>query len=172
MTCIRLKPLLINHPIEKTAREKFNFSVFYFSGGEAPSLLAFPPHLVETTAHPTNIYLFKVNDRNTTKRCEICPKLTIKKPERRQQRRSGVFIVNFEHISHLFLAFLLLDVEQVNVNWVESLKPILGQCSIYIIPENELKWTYRNNREKGIYMENWPYSLCPLFFIKFLFVTK
>ena len=28
-------------------------------------------------------------------------------PERRYWRRSGVFIVNFEHISHLFLVFLL-----------------------------------------------------------------
>ena len=41
----------------------------------------------------------KVNNRNTRTRCEICLKLTtIKTPERRQ-RRSGVFIVNFEHIS-------------------------------------------------------------------------
>ena len=32
---------------------------------------------------PTNIYLFNVNNRNTTKRCEICSKLTIKTPERR-----------------------------------------------------------------------------------------
>ena len=35
-------------------------------------------------------------------------KLTIKAPERRQRRLSGVFIINFEHISHLFLLFLLL----------------------------------------------------------------
>ena len=35
-------------------------------------------------------------------------KLTIKTPERSQCRRSGVFIVTFEHISHLFLVFLLL----------------------------------------------------------------
>ena len=35
-------------------------------------------------------------------------KLTIKTPERRQWRRSGVFIVNFEHVSHLALAFLSL----------------------------------------------------------------
>ena len=41
-------------------------------------------------------------------RCEICSKLTIKIPERRQWRRSGIFIVNFEHISHLALVFLLL----------------------------------------------------------------
>ena len=32
----------------------------------------------------------------------------IKTPEQRQWRRSGVFIVNFEHISQLFLVFLLL----------------------------------------------------------------
>ena len=37
-----------------------------------------------------------------------CPKLTIKTPKRRHWRRSGVFIVNFEHISHLVLAFLSL----------------------------------------------------------------
>ena len=34
--------------------------------------------------------------------------LTIKTPERRQWRRSSVFIVNFELISHLDLVFLLL----------------------------------------------------------------
>ena len=44
-------------------------------------------------AFPAGIYLFKVNSRNTRTRCEIC---------------SGVFIVNFEHISHLVLVLLLL----------------------------------------------------------------
>ena len=34
--------------------------------------------------------------------------LTMKTAERRQWLRSGVFIVVFEHISHLFLVFLLL----------------------------------------------------------------
>ena len=38
-------------------------------------------------------YMFKVNNRNARTRCEIC---------------SGVFTVNFEHISHLVLVFLLL----------------------------------------------------------------
>ena len=28
-----------------------------------------------------NIYLFKVNNKHTRKRCEICSKLTIKTPE-------------------------------------------------------------------------------------------
>ena len=36
-----------------------------------------------------------------------CSKSTIKTPEGRQGRRSSVFIVSFEHISH-FLVFLLL----------------------------------------------------------------
>ena len=31
--------------------------------------------------HPADIYLFKVNDKNTGKMCEICSKLTIKTPE-------------------------------------------------------------------------------------------
>ena len=45
------------------------------------------------------IYLLKVNNRNTSRRCEICSKLTIKTPERGQWRRSGVLIVSFEYIS-------------------------------------------------------------------------
>ena len=55
-----------------------------------------------------NIYLLKVNTRNTSKRCEICLKITKKTPERRDWFRSGVFIVNFEHKLHLFLLFLFL----------------------------------------------------------------
>ena len=51
---------------------------------------------------PAKIYLFKVNNRNTIRRCEICSKLTIKTPEERQSRKSGVFMVNFEQISHIF----------------------------------------------------------------------
>ena len=39
---------------------------------------------------------------------EICSKLTMKTSELRR-RRSGVFIVNFEHISHHFIVFLLLS---------------------------------------------------------------
>ena len=49
--------------------------------------------------NPTNIYLFKVSNKNTRKRCEICSTLKIKAPERRHRWRCGVFIVNYEHIS-------------------------------------------------------------------------
>ena len=61
-------------------------------------------------------YLLKVSNRNTRSRCQICPKLTIKTPERRHWgrhcRRSGVFIVNFKHISHFVLEFLLLTLSR------------------------------------------------------------
>ena len=51
------------------------------------------------TRVPVGNYMFKVNNRNTITRCEICSKLTIKTPERRYWRRSDVFIVNFEQVS-------------------------------------------------------------------------
>ena len=63
----------------------------------------------EINSYPAGNCMFKVNNRNTRTRCEICSKLTIKTPER---RRSGVFIVNFEHISHLVLVFLLLTLSK------------------------------------------------------------
>ena len=61
---------------------------------------------------PSSIYLFKVNNRITGKRCEICSKLTRKSPELRKRRRSGVFVVKLEHISHLFLVFLLFTLNK------------------------------------------------------------
>ena len=58
---------------------------------------------------PGGIYLRKVNNRNTRTRCETCSRVTIKIPEWRhwRWRRSGSFIVNFEHISHFVLVFFL-----------------------------------------------------------------
>ena len=60
-----------------------------------------------TSSNQDNIYLFEVNNRNTRKKCKICPKLRQKTLERPHWPRSGVLVVNFEHISHLFLVFLL-----------------------------------------------------------------
>ena len=39
---------------------------------------------------PLGIYLFKFNSRNTRTSCEICSKLTIKIPKRRQRRSDFV----------------------------------------------------------------------------------
>ena len=57
---------------------------------------------------PVGIYLLKVNHKNTRTRYKIYSKLTKKTPEPCHWRRSSVFIINFEHISHLVLVFLLL----------------------------------------------------------------
>ena len=57
--------------------------------------------------YPTGIYLFKVINGNIRTMCETGLKLTIKTPERGHWRRSGVFIGNFEQISHIVLVFPL-----------------------------------------------------------------
>ena len=61
------------------------------------------------------IYLLKVSNRNTRKMCEICPKLSVKTPER---RRSGVFIfINLKHISYIVLSVFI-------VNFKSGIQPI------------------------------------------------
>ena len=64
-------------------------------------------HVSVSKPFPVGNYLLKLKNRNTKTRCEICSKLTIKIAEGRQWRCSGILIVNFEHISHLVLVFLL-----------------------------------------------------------------
>ena len=61
---------------------------------------------------PAGIHLLKVTKRDTRTRCKIYSKLTITTLKRRHCRRSGVFIVNFEHIPHLFLVLLLLTLNK------------------------------------------------------------
>ena len=58
-----------------------------------------------------NIYLVKVTIEALEK-CKLCSKLTIKTSERSHWRRSDVFIVNFEHVSHFFVLFLLLTLNK------------------------------------------------------------
>ena len=52
-----------------------------------------------------NKHMLEIMNANTRKRRQICSKLTIKTSE---QRRSGVFILIFEHILLICLLFLLL----------------------------------------------------------------
>ena len=51
---------------------------------------------------PANINLFKVNNRDSTNKCEIYSQLTIKPLERGQRRLSDTSIVNFGHIKHFY----------------------------------------------------------------------
>ena len=55
----------------------------------------------------------QVNNRNTTTRCELCLQLTKKTPEQSNWCRSGVFIVNFKHISCLVLVLLLFTLSRL-----------------------------------------------------------
>ena len=56
--------------------------------------------------HPIKFYLFKVKNRGFRKKGrKICSKLPIKTPDRVHDVSSGIFIVTFEHVSHLFPVF-------------------------------------------------------------------
>ena len=59
----------------------------------------------------------KLTIETLEQRCEICSELTIKPPKRRQWRRFGGFIVNFEHISQLCSSVSIVNFEQVNPGW-------------------------------------------------------
>ena len=65
--------------------------------------------LVILQIFPAGKYMFKVNNRNTRTRGEICSKITVKTI----RTTSGVFVVNFEHISHLVLVFRLLTLNML-----------------------------------------------------------
>ena len=68
-------------------------------------------------------YLFKVSNKNARKWCEICLKLTIKTPKRRHWHLFGVFVVNFEPISHLFYC-LHCWLEHISVRWEDCFKDL------------------------------------------------
>ena len=72
----------------------------------------FVPHENTSLPSPVDNYMFKVNNKNTRARYEICSKLTIKTPERSHWRQSGVFVVNFEHTSHHVVVFLFLTLSR------------------------------------------------------------
>ena len=58
----------------------------WYSLNDTPSkTCAITLNLPNAVIFPDKIYLFKVNIRNTRKRCKICLTLTIKTPERRQK---------------------------------------------------------------------------------------
>ena len=80
------------------------------------------------TRVPATIYLFKVKSKSTKKRCETCSKLAKKISEQSHLRR--VYIVNFEHILHIFLVFLLLTLN----------KKVLAETRIMTITSIYMFW--------------------------------
>ena len=61
------------------------------------------------SVYSAGIYLAKVNCGNTSIMCKICSKSTLKAPK---QSHSGVFIVNFQNISHIVLVFPLFTLNK------------------------------------------------------------
>ena len=59
-----------------------------------------------------------------------CSKSTIEAPEK--LGRSGTFIVNFEHISHLFSSVPMFEFEQVSVSWVINMKQIMRVFLLFL----------------------------------------
>ena len=111
-------------------------------------------HITIGTVLPSKYYLFKVNNRNSKKRYEICSKLAIKTPERCQWRYFGFSIVNLEHISHFFLIFTVDLGQLIPWNWTNNVQlqgrsghlrhqskvPTLERCPLdRVFPRNETK---------------------------------
>ena len=108
-------------------------------------------------------FLFKVDNRNAKKMCEILSitsltgnynkltsKLIMKKSKWRRWRRSGIFIDNFEHISHLFSSVSTVEFEHVNVCWVLDLK-------IKITNSKSLIKTYNMQDNFPFFIKHTPY---------------
>ena len=115
--------------------------------------------------------MLKFNNRIFRKRCEICSKLTIKTPERRHWDHSSVFIVNFKHISHLFLELLLLTLNkwmlvgklrlrdeafEILLNfhvwglWIRHLPFVISKTIFTKLIHVETKWKYI----KGLFIQS------------------
>ena len=67
--------------------------------------------------YPAGNYMFKVNNRNTTTKVQNMFKVINKDTKTTPLALFGVFIVNFEHISHLCSSFSTTNFEQVNADW-------------------------------------------------------
>ena len=65
---------------------------------------------------PAGNYMFKVNNRNTRTKVWNMFKVN-NKATRTTWRRSGGFIINFEHISHLCSSVSIVKLKHVNAGW-------------------------------------------------------
>ena len=66
--------------------------------------------------YPAGNCMFKVNDRNTRTRCDICSKLTIKTPERRQESFWCLYCQLWTYSTPCF-SLPVVNFEQVNTSW-------------------------------------------------------
>ena len=98
--------------------------------------------------YPSDIYVLKVIHSNTGTRCKIWSKLTIKTPEQRHWRRSGVLTVNFDHISQLAIVIS----HHLIASWLRTRRKLKkdGRAKSEIGYESE-RPANTNNKE-GVYV--------------------
>ena len=115
-----IKPFVPNTPFIYPLKSSGNREVFYclqgvkegYKGKKWVNRMILYDIATSIQTIPAGNYMFKVNNRNTRTRCGVCSKLTKKIQQRLHWHRSGIFIVNFKHISHLALVFLLLTLSR------------------------------------------------------------
>ena len=114
--------------------------IFYatkFSSGRKKTLQSLLYSILSNTSfvhslhNPENMYLLQVNNRNNKKRCE-------------RQPCSGAFIVNFEHISHLFLIFLLFTLNRLMLAWNIWWNSTASEASWWILETISRNWLKKN----------------------------
>ena len=93
----------------------------------------------KTTLANSSLFAFawiRVCLNHNQKKVSVCSKWTANNKDSR--RRSGFFIVNFEHISHLFLLPIVSNVgfQQSNVNCVVSGKVAREECFFEVWKEH------------------------------------
>ena len=88
-----------------------------------------------------DIYLLKVNNRNSRTTCEIFSKLTVKTPERHQWWRSFVFVFNLKPILYHFLVFILLTLSKYLFD--EMFLILANVCSNTYKKNFCLKWKFQ-----------------------------
>ena len=75
-------------------------------------------HGIMSSEFPSNIYLFKIGNRNTRKRCEICSWYDVVDIV----DLVLMFLILTLNIFHTFSSISIVDFEQVNVSWFKSSK--------------------------------------------------
>ena len=83
-----------------------------------------------TFSNPTGKYMLKVNNKSLILLYWLSSKLIIKTPE---WRRSGVFIVNFEHISNLVLVFILLTLNRYMPTGIDQCVSFILYRKLYAV---------------------------------------
>ena len=84
---------------------------------------------------PDGMYLLKVNNRNRRRRSKISSKFT-------KKHQNDVFIINFEHISHLVLVFLLLTLSRQMLNGCQIDNKLMIELILAIACNSKSKYIH------------------------------